>query len=508
MFESNILQSPVMLDASTRSLAANTSIAIFDNSMQAQAYEGLDSSDMNSLDMTARRILQQQPLTPNTRKASKHPNMSTVAEEISVSVTRPRLEQPGIKPILKPFPVLDPPGSASNSPFAPKKTFASTMKGDLFDPVNDVVDETDPNKLYINLDETEGIDTHTPTMMVNKEDSDNDDPHLLLNASKAPSPTSANRSIVPDPCWFDDDYQPPSKKSVDMNVSILPDYTTMEGEDKEETIWETEVSSSKEKFNFALGNLEVVSVMKPQSTAKSSTRGDQKCLRAPHSVAIIPRLYLILVSEPSFNRIGMYSALSLEFAGWLQFPDINTKFKKPTNMLFHEDYLYVIETGKLSPFYIEGNRIIPFRPIKGCFHGLTLGDDGKIYTIYEEKGQSYLVVIQHINGGIQYVRTNKIRTQKNSDIRFLACSRGKVVISDLQNHRIIQIDQNFKPDPEKSQEDQGDGQVEYGYMGSKLGQFNRPTGVMFDDNGNLLVGDSKNNRLVVFNEKHDMVKVK
>ena len=36
-----------------------------------------------------------------------------------------------------------------------------------------------------------------------------------------------------------------------------------------------------------------------------------------------------------------------------------------------------------------------------------------------------------------------------------------------------------------------------GYLSDRPGQFKRPTGIVFDDMGNFLVGDSGNNRLRV-----------
>ena len=50
-------------------------------------------------------------------------------------------------------------------------------------------------------------------------------------------------------------------------------------------------------------------------------------------------------------------------------------------------------------------------------------------------------------------------------------------------------------------------QIASGYMGTKDGQFQRPTGVVADEFGNLMVGDSDNNRLVVFNKVGQLVKV-
>ena len=80
-------------------------------------------------------------------------------------------------------------------------------------------------------------------------------------------------------------------------------------------------------------------------------------------------------------------------------------------------------------------------------------------------------------------------------MRFLTCSDDKVVITDLGNHRLIYVDLKNK-------------QMKVtGYYGHNFGHFNRPTGVMFDDKENLLVSDSVNDRLVVFNKKLEMIKV-
>ena len=107
--------------------------------------------------------------------------MSTVTEEASIDVSRPILNTRP-RPILKP--VLDPPGSASNSPFAPKsRSLASTMKGDVWDgPLNANNDESDPDRLEIDLGRSQG-----PEATMGLQDftqTEVDDPHLLLNASK------------------------------------------------------------------------------------------------------------------------------------------------------------------------------------------------------------------------------------------------------------------------------------------------------------------------------------
>jgi len=492
MFETQISQSPKLIEPGNGGdiSMVNNSLAVFDNTV---AYEGLDSSDMVSLDMTARRILQQQQLNVSSRRASKQPNMSTVTEEASIDVSRPILNTRP-RPILKP--VLDPPGSASNSPFAPKsRSLASTMKGDVWDgPLNANNDESDPDRLEIDLGRSQG-----PEATMGLQDftqTEVDDPHLLLNASKAPSPTSANKTIVPDSCW-DEDYKPPVKKTAeaDPNTSILPDYTEMEEED---TIWESE-ASNKEKFSFSDGILETESVLKSHAASSSSTRGAQKCLRAPTNLTFIPHLKIFLITEPSFNRIGVYSSFDSKWVAWMQYPRITVKrnaFKYPTSILFVEKKLYFIEKDQLLITRLEDTNCTWLGTFKGSFHGLAAGDPGSgvIYTILEEDNNSYLLTIKN-------KQANKIFLSKfegSSKMRFLAYSNRRIVITDLAQHRIllVETDSNCEISIKMT-----------GYLGSKFGQINRPTGVVFDDNDNVLVCDSANDRLVIYNKELQMIKI-
>ena len=46
-----------------------------------------------------------------------------------------------------------------------------------------------------------------------------------------------------------------------------------------------------------------------------------------------------------------------------------------------------------------------------------------------------------------------------------------------------------------------------GYLGDGPGQFKRPTGIVFDDVDNFLLGDSGNNRLGVYTGEGKFVKV-
>ena len=528
---SNILDSPSAVGPSANKsnlsmTFANDSLspAIFDQSVTAghdivppptaasapiyEGYEGLDSSDLNSLDLTTRRLLQNNPLSTSMRKASQPPNMSTLVETEESQVnnipsSRSKLQM-GIKPLLKQLMVHDPPGSASNSPFNPKKSMASTMKGDAvpkldntarndFADDEDIIEDTNTSRKLVIAEQTLQevscyINDRTVDVNEGQSRDDDDDPHLMLNASKAPSPTSANKTIVPDPCW-NEDYEPPQKKFNDPNMSLLPDYTVMEND---VTLWEECVEESG-KFSLAKGKLHLVNVLKSKSIAKSSTRGDQKCLRDPHSVCLVPSLGILLVSEPSFNRIGVYSPSDFEFLQWMQTTGI--PFKNPSYMLCYEDWLVIVEKDKILFFSLKDSLCVLKGNLKGNFHGLTCSLSGDFFSILETPANTYLVTIrnQEMVGKI-VINRNKAKRGKDETMH-LGYKDDCVLIVDSTNHRLFKVNVL-------------NGRVQQtGYLGSNLGQFNNPTGVMVDEEEAILVADSRNNRLLVFSKDLKIIKV-
>ncbi|KAG5892471.1 hypothetical protein JTB14_017435 [Gonioctena quinquepunctata] len=64
--------------------------------------------------------------------------------------------------------------------------------------------------------------------------------------------------------------------------------------------------------------------------------------------------------------------------------------------------------------------------------------------------------------------------------------RGRVIVTDFNNHRLVVVDQRLV-------------QAQFlGQEGSSFKQFLRPQGVVCDDAGNIIVADSRNNRIQVF----------
>ena len=526
MFGTNITYSPIVVDSyqaiseQGNVSVGNTSIAIFDKTAEAPAHEGLDSSDLNSLDLTARRMFQERSLSTSMKKASRGPSMSTVVEESisnNIDLTRPKLQtQPSIRPILKPsLLVQDPPGSASNSPFAPKTGLASTMKGDLWGPniPNNFDDTTASRRLVIDESAQDPPDAHSVTACIpDKVEEDSlEDPHLMLNASKAPSPTSANRSIRPDPCW-DENYEPAVKKghSFDPNTSLLPDYTAM----ADVTLWEEEIKTQTSRFNLARGDLVAEAVLKNRSAAPSYSQKslrEKKYLREPRSVAVVPQLGILLVTETAFNRIGIFTESDLQFYDWFKYSD--EPWRSPTNILCSGDTLAIVETGQIVLFSLE-DRLCHFKAlIPGIFHGLTSGPLGEIISILETKGEDskqshWLASIRpgsrKITSELKVPLDLQLSSASPATMLFLSSSNSatllashhKIAVTDAVHHRLVEVDLETM-DTRTT-----------GFLGSQFGHFNTPAGVAWDDEGNILVADSKNNRLVLFNRDLKMVKVR
>lgn len=63
---------------------------------------------------------------------------------------------------------------------------------------------------------------------------------------------------------------------------------------------------------------------------------------------------------------------------------------------------------------------------------------------------------------------------------------GNIIVTDFNNHRLVVIDSHFM-------------QAQFlGQEGSNFKQFLRPQGIVCDDEGNIIVADSRNNRIQVF----------
>ena len=240
---------------------------------------------------------------------------SVVSSNVDVASSRPRLQKAAPKSILRQQILMDPPDSSSNSPFNPELN--GTMKGPLPSSA-----EIGAAILKLSEGTCEAQDSGVIDISLNKSMrsmpivvEEDDDPHLGLNESKAPSPTSLRKTIIEDPCWGEEEGREEEDQTTtaDLNVSILPGM----GNFSDQSLWEEQEII---RFNFGLGCLEEVGKIEPEVIGVTSSRGGQKTLECPDSVALLSGHGLVMVSEPERNRIGVYFANTFKFASWFQYP--------------------------------------------------------------------------------------------------------------------------------------------------------------------------------------------
>jgi len=115
--------------------------------------------------------------------------------------------------------------------------------------------------------------------------------------------------------------------------------------------------------------------------------------------------------------------------------------------------------------------------------GLTSKGETDVFFINVKDGQ----VVKRIELG------DIIQDKRNSKCRFLCFNNGKLYITDLGLDCVYVLDpvtNDVKP---------------FGATGSGVGQFKDPAGLVCDDIGNMIVVDSKNHRLQLFNKENKVV---
>lgn len=94
---------------------------------------------------------------------------------------------------------------------------------------------------------------------------------------------------------------------------------------------------------------------------------------------------------------------------------------------------------------------------------------------------------------------HKAEIGQSSEMKFphyLAVWSGRLAVTDTNNHRIKLFDLSTRQDL-----------FSFGSEGSGPGQFKFPRGVAIDGNGSIIVGDSGNNRIQIFDEDGKFIKV-
>jgi len=338
-----------------------------------------------------------------------------------------------------------------------------------------------------------------------EENGGNDDPHIMLNASKAPTPGQEWTSPTASEWELSRDA---------LNVSILPlDLLCEEISLTEKSCWETSSLESLAKscldFSFTTGLQHVVTV---------KTKMTDAC-----DVAYLPKRNLFLVTEATAEgRIGIFSGEDLAFRGWCSYPPIcgvadgaiKKTFTYPTNILCTKSgFVFIVEREQILILNEELKLAQP--PMKGRYAGLTEEEDGSVGTLQDVDRVLKLKRIEFIDtpkelklfGKASYWFQDKdldltismpkefSRAHSASKCWFLAAAGPDLHITDYGLGKVYTVNRD------------GSAQTAFGHLGSKEGKLLNPAGILLDDRGNVMVSDSKNWRLQVFTAAGEFVKV-
>jgi len=312
---------------------------------------------------------------------------------------------------------------------------------------------------------------------------DRTNPHFSLNASLAPGNQTLEATYLPDPCWDDSQWCPSLPQSDSYDTANA-------------TLWEVSSTPSVSSL-FLATNMQYECAFRALPD-ELSTRRTQTVLVSPYDITLYPRFGVYLISEPHSNRVGVYSASDMKYYGL--FGKGLVEFDYPTSILaLSSGGLVLLDRTKMNIF---NDHCLLEATFNGRFYGLTEGENDEIFTFC---GHDCTIVRLGIGRatGMYYVKQRiclKIMKEFEnwrslSRPSHILYSMGRIMMSDKGLHKIFTIDLVS-----------GQHGV-WGYLGYGLGQFRRPCGMVVDDEGNLLVIDQGNHRLLVFKISGSFVKV-
>ena len=292
------------------------------------------------------------------------------------------------------------------------------------------------------------------------------------------------------------------EEKYDQNTSLLPETNLSP---LEKSGWEVEAQDPYNLFNFQSGSLELAEVItgQPVVITMDSTL---HCLTSPCCLAFLPSRSECLVTEPQHDRVGVYEMEKMKFQAWLEQPRMEGhKYNHPTAVLgLQNGLLMVVERDRIQIF---NKGVQALQTISGRFYGLAEGPGGEVFTLKQDEENRVFIKQLERKGkkrGSRFEFTASIAVTvvhhfhnwaTLSKVRFLMYSMGMVYISDLGLNKMYIIDMKTGQ------------QTSAGYLGGDNGEIKRPTGLLADDLGNIMLADSDNDRLVVFTKSGRFVKV-
>ena len=171
----------------------------------------------------------------------------------------------------------------------------------------------------------------------------------------------------------------------------------------------------------------------------------------------------------------------------------NAKFSRPSDMTALANGNFIVRDDKgLHEFGGDGSflrRLSAGEVDRGakCF-GLAQDEEDRLVTVVETRVSSALLFIDVKKDDVVLKRDLVKNRIGGSKCRFLSYAKGKLYVTDLGLNKIYEVD------------------VKSGVIGKTFGDatnggLNDPAGVGLDEEGGLMVADSKNHRICLFSAK-------
>ena len=209
-------------------------------------------------------------------------------------------------------------------------------------------------------------------------------------------------------------------------------------------------------------------------------------LRTPIGLCVLSNGTLV-VSSTRGDQVKMFSS-SGQIVRTLVLP--NGGFSRPADMVSLASGRFVVRDDHgLHEFALDGSflrQVTAGQAERGtkCF-GLAEDQLGRLVTVVESRASSALHFID-IEKDEMVLKTELVRDRSaGSKCRFLSHAKGYLYVTDLGLNKIYKVDSKS-------------GETRMTIGGTSEASLNDPAGVGVDENGGLLVADSRNHKIRIF----------
>ena len=209
-------------------------------------------------------------------------------------------------------------------------------------------------------------------------------------------------------------------------------------------------------------------------------------LRTPIGLCVLSNGTLV-VSSTRGDQVKMFSS-SGQIVRTLVLP--NGGFSRPADMVSLASGRFVVRDDHgLHEFALDGSflrQVTAGQAERGtkCF-GLAEDQLGRLVTVVEKRASSALHFID-IEKDEMVLKTELVRDRSaGSKCRFLSHAKGYLYVTDLGLNKIYKVDSKS-------------GETRMTIGGKSEASLNDPAGVGVDENGGLLVADSRNHKIRIF----------